>query len=46
MAVCGFCPPPGLNRVKVIGIRPMALVLNTSPLEGIEQEMLSFSIRK
>ena len=30
----------------MIGIRGMAPVLNTGPLEGIEQEMLSFSIRK
>ena len=34
------------NFLKVIGIRPMAPVLNTGPSEGSEHEMLSFSVRK
>ena len=32
------------DNVKVVGIRPMAPVLNTGPLEGIQ--MLSFLVRK
>ena len=32
--------------LKMIGIRPMAPVLNTGPLEVSEHEMLSFSVRK
>ena len=31
---------------KVIGIRPMAPVLNTGPLKVSEHEMLIFSVRK
>ena len=32
--------------LKVIGIRPMAPVLNTGPLKVSEHEMLIFSVRK
>ena len=35
-----------LNDFKVIGIRPMAPVLNTGPLKVSQHEMLIFSIRK
>ena len=32
--------------IKVIGIRPMAPVLNTGHLKVSDHEMLSFSVRK
>ena len=32
--------------LKVIGIRPIAPVLNTGPIKVSEHEMLSFSVRK
>ena len=34
------------KTLKVIGIRPMAPVLNTGPLKVSEHEMLIFSARK
>ena len=35
-----------MTLIKVIGIRPMALVLNTGPLKVSEHETLIFSVRK
>ena len=35
-----------ITSLKMIGIRRMAPMLNTGPLEGSEHEMLSFSVRK
>ena len=34
--------PPCLNRVKVIGTRPMAPVLNTGLLEGVSARNVTF----